>query len=200
LQILLGNRHEPLVLEGVRARLRVERPVRAARVVALHAPARIAPGEVFTVEVELAPRHGDRWRESFTLQAPVNLQPGPLRLGAASARDFFQLDALRASGLFEDHSLAATLDLLNRPRSRDELTVVLIAPELGFTAGGRELPGLPPSVRYTLASGPPGSARPTLAAYLLRDSRPTGVFLQGDAVRDVEVRLSPAPRPEGVRP
>lgn len=200
LQMLLGNRHEPLTLTGVQAELRIEKPLRLARIVALHAPARIAPGEVFTLEVELAERHGPRRRERFALRAPDNLQPGFLRLGAASARDFFRLDALRASGLFEDHSLEATLDLLNRPRSLAELTVALIGAEPGFTAAGRELSGLPSSVRRTLAAGPPGATRPTMAGYLLRETRPIGVLLQGDAVRDIEVRLPAAPRTEGVRP
>lgn len=200
LQILLANRHEPLTLTGVEAALTVEKPLRAARIVALHAPARITAGEVFVVEVELAGRHGPHWREPFTLRAPDNLQPGLMRLGAASAREFFRLDAMRAGGLFEDHSLPSTLDLLNRPRSLAELTVVMLAPEPGFTAAGSELAGLPASVRHTLAKGPQGVVRPTLAAYLLRDSRQTGILLQGDAVRDIEVRRSPTPRAEGVRP
>lgn len=201
LAMILGNRHEPVSLVAVDAELRVERPLRAAQIVAVHAPARIAPGEDFVVEVELSARHAGTWRERFTLTAPAGLQPGAmLRLGAASARDFFRLDALRAGGLFEDHSLQAMLELLNRPRSLDELTVALIAADLGFTSGGRELAGLPPSVSLTLASGPPGSARPTLARYLLREGRATGVLLQGDAVRDVEVLAPAAPRAQGVRP
>jgi hypothetical protein len=200
LQMLMNNRHEPLTLTALRAHLHVQKPLRAAQIVALYAPARVEPGERFTVEVELAERHGPRWRERFELRAPDSLLPGFLRLGAASAREFFSLDALRASGLFEDHSLAATIELLNRPRSPDDLTVALIAAEPGFTAGGRELAGLPPSVRHTLASGPPGSVRPTMAGYLLRASRSLPVLLQGDAVRDIEVRLAPNPRAEGVRP
>lgn len=200
LQMLMNNRHEPLTLTALRAHLHVQKPLRAAQIVALYAPARVEPGERFTVEVELAERHGPRWRERFELRAPDSLLPGFLRLGAASAREFFRLDALRASGLFEDHSLAATIELLNRPRSPDDLTVALIAAEPGFTAGGRELAGLPPSVRNTLASGPPGSVRPTMAGYLLRASRSLPVLLQGDAVRDIEVRLAPNPRAEGVRP
>lgn len=200
LQLLLANRHEPLVPTEVKATLRVEKPLRTAWVVALYAPARIAPGETFAVEVELDGRHGPRWRERFDLRAPDNLQPGTLRLGAASARDFFRLDALRAGGLFEDHSLAAMMELLNRPRSPEELTVAMIAPAPGFTVAGRELAGLPASVRYTLAAGPPGAVRPTMAAYVLRDSRHTGRLLQGDAVRDIEVSRPPSPRSEGARP
>ncbi|MDD5720788.1 MAG: hypothetical protein PHQ53_13980, partial [Candidatus Krumholzibacteria bacterium] len=200
LQMLMTNRHEPLTLTALRAQLHVQQPLRAAQIVALYAPARVEPGEPFTVEVELVERHGSRWRERFELRAPDSLLPGFLRLGAASAREFFRLDALRASGLFEDHSLAATIELLNCPRSPDDLTVALIAAEPGFTAGGRELAGLPPSVRHTLASGPPGSVRPTMAGYLLRASRSLPVLLQGDAVRDIEVRLAPNPRAEGVRP
>jgi hypothetical protein len=200
MQLLLSNRHEPLTLTGVQALLHVEKPLRRARIVTVHAPARIVPAEVFTVEVELEGERGLRWRERFELRAPDDLRPGTMRLGAASARDFFRLDALRAGGLYEAHGRAAMLDLLNRPRSAAELTVALIAPGAGFTAAGREMAGLPPSVRRTLAAGPPGSTRPTLAAYLSRDSRPTGMLLQGDAVLEIEVRLPPASRTEGARP
>ncbi len=200
LQILLGNRHRPLGLTRVRAELRASRPVPSAMIRALYAPAVITPGEPFTVEVEVEPRYGQVRRERFTMRAPAGLAPGTIRLGAASAREFFALDAMRASGLFEDHSLEATFDLLNRPRSLDVLTVALISPEPGFTAGGRELGNLPDSVRRTLAAGPTGVTRPTLAGYLLRDSRPVGMLLQGDAVVDVEVRRPPAPRAERERP
>ncbi len=200
LQILLQNRHRPLTLTRVVADIRVERPLQMAWIQALHAPAVIAPGESFTVEVELARRYGTTWRERFEFTAPAGLVPGPLRLGVASAREFFQLDAMRASGLFGDHGLAVTVDLLNRPRSLDELTVALVHAETGYTAGGRELANLPPSVRQTLAAGPPSATETTMAAYLLRAARPVGVILQGNAVQDVEVRQAPAPRPEGVRP
>ena len=200
LQILLRNRHRPLTLTRVTANLRVERPLRVAWIRALHAPAMITPGRPFTVEVELESRFGPVWREVFEFTAPAGLVPGSLRLGAASAREFFQLDAMRAGGLFDDHGLAATLDLLNRPRSLDELTVALVQALPGFTAGGRELANLPPSVQQTLASGPPTAIGTTMATYLLRAARPTGLILQGNAVQDVEVRLAPAPRPEGDRP
>jgi len=200
LAILLSNRHQRLHLAGVEATITIERPTRAAIVRALHGPALITPGQEFTVEVELEHRHGTVTREVFNLTAPADLKPGPLRLGAASAREFFALDAMRASGLFQDHGLEATFDLLSRPRSLDDLTVALVAARPGFTAGGRELSNLPGSVSQTLSLGPPGATQRTLAAYLLRQSRHTGIILQGNAVKDVSVRAQPAPRPEKGRP
>jgi len=200
LQILLTNRYQPLMVTDVRATLRVSRPVRAATIRGIYAPATVAPGEAFTVEVELEERHGPIRRERFTLRLPAGVAPGVLRLGAASAREFFALDALRASGLFADRSLDATLALLNRPRSLDELTVAVIAPVPGFTTGGRELDNLPGSVRQTLAAGPPTAAEPTLASYLLRVARPTGLVLEGDAVLDLTVSHPPAPRAKEDRP
>ena len=38
-------------------------------------------------------------------------------------------------GFVTDESLAATIDLLNRPRSLDELVVALVSTEAGFTSG-----------------------------------------------------------------
>jgi hypothetical protein len=78
--------------------------------------------------------------------------------------------------------------------------VALVQAVPGYTAGGRELANLPPSVRETLAGGPSTAVQPTLAGYVLRAGRSVGTILLGNAVQDVEVRLAPAPRSEGDRP
>jgi hypothetical protein len=159
-----------------------------------------APGETITVEVELEERRGGVRAERFALTVPADTPAGVLRIAAGSSREFFQFDGLRAAGLFEDHGLQTLLALLDRPRARDELAVALVAAEPGLTAAGQEMAGLPPSVRRTLAGAPPGAVTPTLARYVDRDAREVGLLLQGSAVRDLEIRIPPAPRTEGDRP
>ncbi len=107
---------------------------------------------------------------------------------------------MRARGLFADHSLAATIDLLNRPRSLDELTVAIVAAEGGFTAAGREFDRLPGSVRQTLSQGPADMVEPTQATYLLRASRRLGALVLGTAVQDLAARPAPIIHLEGDRP
>lgn len=200
LELLLGNRHRPLDVAHVRARLSVERPAPVLTVRGLRAPARIAAGETFTVVVELEARHGGTVRERFELQAPASLPDGPLRLGVGSAREFFQFDAARASGLFGDHSLDAMLDLLNRPRSLDELVVALVSPRRSFTARGREFADLPGSVRATLAQGPPHAVESTSASYVARAARSLGVLVVGSAVQDITLRATRPNHAPGDRP
>ena len=200
LAMLLGNRHRPVDLVAVRADLNVRRPLATAEIVGLVAPPVIVPGRPLTVEVVLRERFGPERRERFDLVAPPGLEPGPLRLGAGSARDIFQLDMMRAAGLFDDRSLAGLIDILNRPRSGGDLVVVLVDPRPGLTAAGRELAGLPPSIARTLAASPPGTVGATMAGYAARADRPTGLILTGSAVADVLVRRPAPPRTEGDRP
>ncbi len=200
LQMLLTNRHRPLVIERVEARLTVEQPLRAATVTAVRAPALAAPGETVTVEVELQERRGGMRRERFALTVPATTTAPVLRIAAGSSREFFQFDAMRAAGLFEDHDLGTLRALLERPRAADQLAVALVAAEPGLTAGGRELAGLPPSVRRTLAEAPPGAVSPTLATYAARAARDLDLLLQGSAVADLEIRVPPSPRSRGDRP
>jgi hypothetical protein len=200
LQMLLTNRHRDLVVTEVDARLQVRRPLAAATITAIRAPALAVPGETVPVEVVLQTRRGGVRHERFELQVPAAASPGRLRLAAGSAREFFQFDAMRAAGLFEDHDLGTLLALLERPRARDQLSVALVAAEPGLTAGGREFAGLPPSVARVLADGPPGAVSATLARYAARAARDLDVLLQGSAVADLEIRIPPRPRPEGERP
>lgn len=200
LSLLLANRHQRVDVARVTARLEVTRPVNALTITGVRAPARLTPGAPFVVDVLLEARHGGQVRERFELMAPASLPDAPMRLGVGSAREFFQLDAVRARGLFDDHSLSATIDLLNRPRSLDELVVALVVPEPGLTAGGREYADLPGSVRQTLERGPLDVVEATEASYVLRASRRLGALVLGTAIQDVD--LSPVPNTyrEGARP
>jgi hypothetical protein len=200
LQMLLGNRHRPVDVVSVRADLAVRRPLATAEIIGIDAPTVIVPGQTLAVDVRLRERFGPERRERFELAVPPGVEAGLLRLGVASARDIFQLDMLRAAGLFDDRSLEGLIDILNRPRSSGDLVVVLVDPRPGLTAAGRELAGLPPSVARTLAASPPGAVGMTMAGYAARADRSCGLILTGSAVADVLVRRPQPPRTEGDRP
>jgi hypothetical protein len=200
LRLLMNSRHAALVPTAVEAVLRAQRPLEAALVVGLQAPARVAPGETFSVGVDLEVWRGAPRRETFTLAAPADLAPGRYKLGVASATDFFALDAQRAPGLFRDDNLDATLALLAVPRSPSTLVVALVSPDAGFVAGGRELAHLPGSVRRALRDGPAQEATPTLATYAARAERELDLMLQGNAVIDLEIQSPPRPVAEEKRP
>ncbi len=112
LRLLMNSRHASLVPTAVEAVLRAQRPLDAAFIVGVQAPARVAPGESFAVGVDLEAWRGAPRRETITLTVPAELPPGRYKVGVASATDFFALDAQRAPGLFRDDNLDATLALL----------------------------------------------------------------------------------------
>jgi hypothetical protein len=200
LRLLMTNRHRTLVPAGVDAVLRSRRPLEAAVITGVQAPARVAAGETFTLNVDLEVWRGPKRRESFALTVPANLAPGRYRVGAASATDFFALDAQRAPGLFKDDNLDATLALLAEPRSPSTLVAALVSSDPGFVAAGRELAHLPGSVRRALETGPDDEASPTLATYAARAERELGLVLQGNAVIDLEIQSPPRPVAEEKRP
>ncbi len=200
LRLLMSNRHASLVPTEIEAVLRAQRPVEAAFIVGVQAPARVAPGASFTVAVDLEAWRGAARRETITLTVPEDLAPGRYKLGVASATEFFALDAQRAPGLFRDDNLDATLELLAVPRSPSTLVVALVSPDPGFVAGGRELTHLPGSVRRALADGPAHAATPTLASYAARAERELDLLLQGNAVIDLEIQSPPQPVAEEKRP
>jgi hypothetical protein len=200
LRLLMNSRHASLVPTSVEAVLRAHRPLDAAVIVSVQAPARVATGESFAVTVDLEVWRGARRRETFTLSVPTDLIPGRYKIGVASATDFFALDAQRAPGLFQDDNLDATLAVLAVPRSPSTLVAALVSPDIGFVAAGRELSHLPGSVRRALDGSPAQAATPTLATYAARAERDLDVMLQGNVVIDLEIQSPPRPVAEEKRP
>jgi hypothetical protein len=199
LRVLLANRHRSLELQGVSARLEVSRPVAAAVITGVTARSVVRAGEKLQVAVSLETyREPDRV-EAFTLDLPAQLPPGPYRLAAASAREFFALETQRAAALFRDRSLDATLALIRKERSAATLVVALIAPGGSVVVAGRELEDLPGSVVRALRPGG-GGVEPALASYAVRAERDTDLALDGHAILDVVVKPAARITPEEPRP
>jgi hypothetical protein len=200
LRLLMNSRHAALVPTAVEAVLRAQRPLDTVLIVGAQAPARVAPGESFSVAVDLEAWRGAPRRETITLTVPGDLAPGRYKLGVASATEFFAFDAQRAPGLFSDDNLEATLALLAVERSPSMLVAALVSPAAGFVAGGREFAHLPGSVRRALEDGLAQAATPTTATYVVRAERELDVLLQGYAVIELEIQSSPRPVAEEKRP
>ncbi|MFO7654744.1 MAG: hypothetical protein R6X25_13125 [Candidatus Krumholzibacteriia bacterium] len=200
LQVLLNNRHRPLQLRSVEAHLEVTRPMEVGVVSGLAAPATVYPGQEVAVRVPLETYRADDRTEEFVLTLPAFLEPGRYRLVAASARELFALEAQRAEALFQDRSLAATLDLVRSPRSASTLVVALVASGRNPVVVGRELANLPGSLARTLRPGPAGATASTLAVYVVRRERPTDLTLSGHAIRDITVVPAAEPTREESRP
>lgn len=200
IQILLNNRHESLRLRGVRADLRVSRPLEAAVVAAAVLPGTVPVGETLAVAVTLETFRGQTQSVELGLPIPEYLTPGRYRVVVANARDLFALEAERAAGLFRDRSLPALIDLIRRPRSASTLVAAVVELRVGVVVEGRELPDLPGSVGRLLRTGRDGQSSPTRAGYAARVSQETDLFLQGHAVSELTVLPSARPTEKKERP
>ena len=200
LSILLNNPFEKVRLKEVRARLVVSRPVATATIVGLTGPRTLPePGSEVVFRVELQPRMGERQVLEMPVVLPVNLEPGPYRVIAASAAELFAFEAQRASGRFQVADLGDILDILRTDRSRGTLVLALLAPGRNMVLLGQEMHNLPGSVSHLIRSGNMQAPK-TLADYVLRTERTTPWVLGGHAVRALKLKSAIEPIKEERRP
>lgn len=200
LALLLDNPFGALALESAAFTVDV-RPGRAdAAIVALGAPRRVAAGAAsLPVTVELREGNGALSQVALELPLPAALPPGAYRLAAASAAEFFALEAQRAPDRLQPARLDDLWELLATERSASTLVVALLSPDRPAIVGGRELAAVPGSVVRAIDAGrqPPAQA---LASFAARVSRATGRALTGNAIRTVEVAPPPPARGDARRP
>ncbi|MBU8870418.1 MAG: hypothetical protein KOO60_06080 [Gemmatimonadales bacterium] len=200
LAMLLSNPFDPVELKSVQATLRVTKELRDATIVGLTGPRTVArPGSEIVYRVELAPRKGENRFIDFPMTLPDHLAAGPYRIVAASAAEFFALEAQRATGRFQVRSLQDTVELLATPRSPSALVLAVLAPGRGLVLGGKEMSSLPGSVHRLLRGGNL-QADPTLADFVLRREQDTTWTLQGHAILELHLPTPNDPRQEERRP
>ncbi len=198
--LLMGNPFQKVKLESVYAHLELSRPDDSSRIIGLDGPRNLTPdaGEIL-VQVEMQPRFGDPEVVAVKLPLPENLAPGPYRLVAANAAEFFALEAQRAAGTFQVKSLDGLMNILTMERSGDDLVVALLAPGQNLVLDDREMPHLPGSVSRLMRRGNM-EIQPTLADFVARTSQPRSGLIQGHAVRKVRVLPAAAAVREERRP
>jgi hypothetical protein len=157
------------------------------------------PGQDGVFRVEVQPRFGGRQVIAIPFTVPAHLEPGPLRVVAASAAELFAFEAQRAPGRFQVLQLASVLDILRTGRAGDTLALAILAPGQGRVLQGRELHSLPGSVAKMIQTGNLQATK-TLADYVLRADRPTPWVLSGHAVRAAQASPAPEPITEERRP
>ncbi len=198
--LLLGNPFQKVKLEKVQAHLKISDSLNTARIVGLDGPRNLmATAESMQVQVEIQPRRGNRQIVQVELPIPGNLKPGPYRLVAASAAEFFTLETSRAAGRFQVSSFEGTMEILSMERAADQLVVALLAPGKDIMIADRQMNNLPGSVSRMLQKGNM-QIQKTLADFAARESLPIPFALQGHAVRKLRVRPAAAPLKEERRP
>ena len=171
-----------------------------ARIVGLAGPRSLALGSGPVVfQVECVPRQGPRRTVELVLDPPRDLRPGNYRVVAASAAEFFALEAQRLGGSGDLRDLAAMLQVLRSQRAGDQLVLALIAPGSGLVVQGTEMTGLPPRVSRLMQTGS-FDAGPTLADILVKTGTDTPWLLQGHAVDTLQLQEAGAPQTDERRP
>jgi hypothetical protein len=200
LNILLNNPYHEVRLKEVRARLEQTRPMAAATIVGLTGPRVLrSAGEEVVFRVEIQPRFGGREFIEVPFTVPAHLEPGPLRVLAASAADLFAFEAERAPGRFQVAQLGNILEILRTGRSADTLALAIMSPGQSRVLQGQEMHSLPGSVSNLIETGNMQATR-TLADYVLRRDLPTKWVLSGHAVRALHLNPAPEPITEERRP
>lgn len=157
------------------------------------------PGRPLVVDARLRNYRGALIHRTLTLDLPADLAPGEYRLRVASGAEQMAWDQARAPGLYEPADLGRVLEMLAAEKPEDLLTIALVRPGPGVTAGGRELGHLPPSVFSALAA--PGVEGP-FALTLSTVAASTDVRLEAAVGGGVElpIRLENDPRGRTARP
>ena len=200
LSILLNNPYAEARLKEVRAHLVMTRPMETATIIGVSGPRSLpAPGDEAVFQVTVQPRLGEKRVVDISLVLPVNLEPGPYRILAASAAELFAFEAQRATGRFQVANLNSIIDLLRSSRSRSTLVLGLLAPGRNRIILGQEMHNLPGSVSHLIQSGNMQAPK-TLADYAIRSDISTDWVLDGHAVRALVLPAATAPFKEERRP
>ncbi len=198
--LLLSNPFQKVKLESVQAHFKVSSGLNTARITGLDGPRSLVKGSgPIKVNVGITPRMGVKQVVQVELSLPEDLPEGAYRLVAASAAEFFLLEAQRAAGRFQVASLDGAVKILSMERAADDLVVALLAPGSGLMIDDRQMNHLPGSVSRLLQQGNM-QIKSTMADFVAKESIPMPLVLQGHAVRKLRVLPGPAPIKEERRP
>ncbi len=102
----------------------------------------LAPGDEFTVHVEVQPYQAARVVHTAVLRVPEDARPGEYSVQICDAARAEERDGLRQ---MQPDSLAGLQDVARRRRRADQLYVRLTGASSGLIVGGHAMPSLPPS-------------------------------------------------------
>ncbi len=170
-----------LELEELRVELELSESIANAVVRSLRVGnPELEEGEPIEVEVVLQPYRRPPVEQRLELALPADLGPGPLLLRVGSGEAGERWERARLPDAFRARDDRHLLQLLEYHERNDELIVELYRSQPSLTLEGRELPGLPPSVRSILeAERSSGHLGPVHGQVILRQRIRTDYVLSG---------------------
>ena len=144
------------------------------------------PGDRVTLNLDLVPYRGDRYRHSLALDLPGDLPAGRYSLLVG---DGASVDAARLSMAPSDPvTFPQALDLLRSFHSRRDLLVLGFYSGAGLAVAGESMPRLPGSVRSLWGAAASGSAVALRSAIVQEKHETMDQPVQGVVRIDLEVR------------
>jgi hypothetical protein len=184
---LTQNSLEKVEVESVDVDLaQIDQPSFASLVGANASRTVVHPGDHITLNLDLVPYRGERFRHSMPLDLPGDLPAGrySLLVGDGASVDAARL-AMQPS---EPVSFPQALDLLRSFHSRRDLLVLGFYGGPGLAVAGEPMPRLPGSVRSLWGAAASGSAVALRSAIVQEKRETMAVPVQGVIRIDLEVR------------
>src|SRR3954469_3849133 len=184
---LTQNSLEKVDVESVDVALaQADQPSAASLVGANASRTVVHPGDHITLNLELVPYRGERFRHTVPLDLPGDLPAGRYSLLVG---DGASVDAARLSMQPSDPvTFPQALDLLRSFHSRRDLMVLGFYGGPGLSVAGEAMPRLPGSVRSLWGAAASGSAVALRAAIVQEKRETLAVPVQGVIRIDLEVR------------
>jgi SpoIVB peptidase S55 len=184
---LTQNSLEKVDVESVDVDLAQTDQPSAANLVGANASRTVVhPGDHITLNLDLVPYRGERFRHSIPLDLPGDLPAGRYSLLVG---DGASVDAARLSMEPSDPvTFPQALDLLRSFHSRRDLMVLGFYGGPGLSVAGESMPRLPGSVRSLWGAAASGSAVALRAAVVQEKRETLAVPVQGVVRIDLEVR------------
>jgi len=195
---LTQNPLERVHIESIDARLTQWAKPRAATVVDAHADRTVVrPGDRVTVNLDLLPYRGERFRHSLGVTLPEDLPDGryTLLVGDGASADATRLQLQPAEPL----SIQQALTQLRSFHSRRDLVVMGVFGGPGLSVAGEAMPRLPDSVRSLWGAASAGSAVPLRMAIAQQQVERLATPVDGLVKIDLEVRRREPLAPAGTR-
>jgi len=184
---LTQNPLERARVESIDVRLTQSATPRSSTLVDAHADrAVVRPGDKVTLNLDLLPYRGERYRHSTAVTLPEDLPDGhySLLVGDGASADATRLVLQPAEPLSFNQALA----LLRSFHSRRDLVVMGVFGGSGLSVAGEAMPRLPASVRSLWGAAASGSAVPLRMAIAQQQVERLARPIEGLVKIDLEVR------------
>ena len=146
-------------------------------------------GQNLALNITLKPYRRPPENRAVEVLLPADMPPGPFTLRVGSGQAGQNWEIRRRPDTFRPRNAEQLLEVLGYQERNDELIIEVYQSEESLTVDGRELPGLPPSVRSILRQTPAsGRVGPVLGRVVHRQRLRTPYVLSGEQTLELNAK------------